>query len=123
MTKQQRRTNLGLGIFAAAVFAGSILNWTVVAFLVAAVVCIATLFCFAGLWASMDDEWMSKQKWERTRAWKWVYDLVIMAMLFGGSMSGIGTLYAVNYVMAAYIKYRYNTVNRNKNPKVYNNGR
>ncbi len=112
MTKQERRTNLGLGIFMAAVFAGSILNWTVIALLVAAVVVIASIFCFAGLWAAMDDEWLRKQKWGRTPAWKWVYDLVIMVMLFAGSMSGIGTLYTINYVMAAYIKYRHTRVSR-----------
>ena len=112
MTKQERRTNLGLGIFAAAVFAGSILNWTVVAFLVAAVVIIASIICFAGLWAAMDDEVLRNKQFPHMAAWKWIYDLVIMVMLFAGSMSGIGTLYTINYVIAAYIRYRHAHVNR-----------
>lgn len=112
MTKQERRTNLGMGIFMAAVFAGSILNWTLVALLVAAVVVIASILCFVALWAAMDDEVLRKKQFPRMTAWEWIYDLVIMVMLFAGSMSGIGILYTINYVIAAYIRYRHAHVNR-----------
>jgi len=107
MTKQERRLNLGLTVFAAAVFAGSILNWTVVALLVAIFVVIMTVMCLIGMWAAMDDEWLREKTWAATPIWKYVYDLGIMFMLFAGSMSGIGILYAINYVMAIYIKRRY----------------
>lgn len=107
MTKQERRMNLALTLFAAAVFAGSILNWGVVALLVGAMVVVITIMCLIGIWVAMDDDWLQDRAWTATPIWKYVYDLVILVMLFAGSMSGVGILYAINYAMALYIKYRY----------------
>jgi hypothetical protein len=112
MTKQERRLNLGLGIFAAMVFAGSILQWSIVAFLVGLIVAIAMIFCLMGLWASMDDEWVAKQRFQKTPIWKYVYDLAILAMLSVPSTNAIAIMYAINFAMALHIKYRYNRVNR-----------
>lgn len=112
MTKQDRRINLALAVFAAAVFAGSILNWLAAAILVWIFIILMTITCLIGVWAAMDDDWLRGKSWRHVAKWKYVYDAVMILMLFAGSMTSAGILYFANWVIARYIRYRHNQVNR-----------